>query len=143
MAGNRNKVVLQKLQEHKPKVRPADLATALHVSRAAASYMLSGARGIPEWHFETIAHLLGVSVPELLTPNDPVRHTSDLQGKEQEDQTHAIVVARLQTQYGQLYAKLSALSADILNLLDDHAAAAHFAVQGSTRKRSKTGRAAR
>ena len=47
------------------KVRPADLARALEVDRSTASLMLSGKRGIPTWHLDAIAELIGVTVSDL------------------------------------------------------------------------------
>jgi hypothetical protein len=69
-------------------IRPTDLATALHVSRPAASMMLDAKgtgtrRGIPSKHFDAIAALLGISRAELVTlpktkeRNRPIRDSNE------------------------------------------------------------------
>jgi DNA-binding Xre family transcriptional regulator len=63
-------VMLEKLKA--ARVRPVDLAKALGVDRSAASLMLAGKRGIPTWHLDAIAALLGIGVADLFSrgPND-------------------------------------------------------------------------
>jgi transcriptional regulator with XRE-family HTH domain len=63
--------VLLKLK--RARVRPADLARALGVSRPMASLMLAGKRGIPTWHLDAIADLLKLEVPQLFAVPDEER----------------------------------------------------------------------
>jgi hypothetical protein len=55
-------------------VRPVALARALNVSPPSASLMLRQKRGIPKWHYDAIAALLGTSVPELFIDRDLIGH---------------------------------------------------------------------
>jgi transcriptional regulator with XRE-family HTH domain len=71
------KIVLARLK--KEKIRPTDLAKKLGVSDAQGSYLMSGQRGVARKHFEAVAELLGITVQELVSPIDPVRHTPDVQ----------------------------------------------------------------
>ena len=59
------------------KIRPVDLAAALDISKQQASMMLSGQRGIPTWHLDSLAALLHVSVAELFTASDLLRQRPD------------------------------------------------------------------
>lgn len=56
-------VLLEKLKT--AQIKPSTLARALNVKPSMASMMLAGKRGIPTWHLDAIADLLGVSVPDL------------------------------------------------------------------------------
>lgn len=79
-------VVLARLKT--ANIRPVTLAKALGLDRSSASLILSGKRGIPRKHFEAIAKLLGIELPELVGSlsytNKPVRLTFPVKSPDQQ-----------------------------------------------------------